>query len=84
MTPGLAIAGVRVSAANTVAITYMNVTSAAIVPPVETYTIGNFQAPIPGTGNVVYQTMAPVAVQTSNLVNAERSALVSLGAIAGT
>ena len=37
---GLGIVGMRVSAANTLAITYVNATAAAIVPTAETYLIG--------------------------------------------
>jgi hypothetical protein len=74
-TNGLAIVGVRVSAANTLAINYANMTSAAIVPPSEVYTIGNFQTPSPGAGNVVYQSIAPSQINTANLANAIRTAL---------
>lgn len=82
-TNGLAIVGVRVSAANTLAINYANMTSSAIVPPTEVYTIGNFQTPLPGAGNSVYQSVSPVITSAATLANASRSALVSLGAIAG-
>jgi hypothetical protein len=82
-TPGLGIAGVRVSAANTLAINYINTSGSAIVPPTETYLIGNFQAPSPGAGNVVYQTASPVVNSLANLGNAQRAALVSLGLLAG-
>lgn len=83
LTAGLAITGVRVSAANTLAINYANLTSAAIVPPTEVYTVGNFQVPTPGAGNVVYQTACPTITQMATLANAERSALVNTGLIAG-
>lgn len=49
-TPGLAVGGARVSAANTLAINYMNLTAAAITPVAETYTIGVFNAVGPGGG----------------------------------
>ena len=80
---GLGIAGVRVSAANTLAINFINTTSSAIVPNSETYTIGNFQVPSPGAGNCVYQHASSVITNLANLSNAQRSALVSLGLIAG-
>lgn len=48
---GLSIGGVRVSAANTLAITYVNNTAAAIVPMAETYTIGNFPGAVPAAGS---------------------------------
>jgi hypothetical protein len=54
---GLAIMGVRVSAASTLAINFCNFSASAIVPTTETYTIGNFQVPTPGNGNVVYQSV---------------------------
>lgn len=82
-TNGIGIAGVRVSGANTLAITFSNSTSAAITPPAEAYLIGNFQVPAPGAGNVVYQTAAAVVTQLATMTNALRSALVSLGLIAG-
>jgi hypothetical protein len=74
---------VRVSAASTLAINFCNMTASAIVPTTETYTIGNFQVPTPGNGNVVYQTVAPSALATTTLANAIRSGLVSLGLILG-
>lgn len=80
---GLAIMGVRVSAASTLAINYCNFTASAIVPTTETYTIGNFQVPTPGNGNVVYQTVVPALGATTTLANAIRSAFVSLGMLAG-
>lgn len=82
-TSGLGIVGVYVSAANTLAIVYGNSTANAIVPPAETYLIGNFQTPAPGTGNSVYQPVSPVMDRLSTLTNAQRFALVTLGLIAG-
>ena len=83
LTAGLGIAGVRVSAVNTLAINYINTSGAAIVPPVETYLIGNFQVPSPGAGNVIYQTASPLINQIANLSNAQRAALVALGLMSG-
>jgi hypothetical protein len=74
-TNGLAILGCRVSAANTLAINFANFTSAAIVPPTESYLIGNFQTPTPGAGNCVYQSVVPALAQAGNLGNAIRAAL---------
>ena len=82
-TTGISIVGVRVSAANTLAITFSNGTASSITPPAETYLVGNFQVPSPGAGNVVYQTVAPALAQAVTLSNAQRSALVSLGLMAG-
>lgn len=83
ITPGLGIAGVRVSAANTLAINFANPTAAAITPPSETYIIGNFQMPIDASGNSVIQTASLVGQQATVLADALRSSLVSLGLIAG-
>lgn len=82
-TPGLGIAGVRVSAANSLAINYANPTAAAITPPAEAYVIGNFQIPIDLNGTSVVQTAAGVSQQMSQLANAMRGALTSLGMMAG-
>lgn len=72
---GLGIVGVRVSAANTLAITFANLTGSAIVPSTETYTIGNFQVPAPGAGNAVYQAVSTAQIQAANLANGMRAAL---------
>jgi len=82
-TNGLGIAGVRVSAASTLAINYCNVTSAAITPPSETYIIGNFQMPGAGASNAVIQPVSDLVTSMGDLGNAIRSANVSLGLIAG-
>ena len=80
---GLGIAGVRVSAANTLAINYANSSSSAIVPTSESYIIGNFQIPIPDTGGAWLQSAATVTQQTRSLSNGMRSALVNLNLVAG-
>lgn len=80
---GLGIVGVRVSAANTLAVTYSNTTSVAIVPTAETYVVGNFQVKNPGAGNVAYQTAASWVNSMANLANEVRTSLVGLGAIVG-
>jgi len=48
---GLAIAGARVSAANTLAINFVNTTSATITPTAETYYIGMFPVAAPAAGS---------------------------------
>lgn len=73
---GLGIAGVRVSATNTLAINYINTTANAIVPATEVYIIGNFQVPAPGAGNSVYQTVMPAIDDALDTVNGVRAALV--------
>lgn len=80
---GLGIGGVRVSAANTLAITYINATASAIVPATESYIIGNFQVPTPGAANVVYQNVSQAGVNSGNLLGATRTAMVGLGLMAG-
>lgn len=88
-TNGLGIAGVRISAANTLAINYVNVTSGAIVPPAETYIIGNFQmqAPTPTTSNTTGGAVTQQAVQGIGYQihqwAAVRSSLVAMGLLAG-
>lgn len=82
-TQGLGIAGVRVSAANTLAINYCNGTAASITPPAEQYNVSNFQVPIPDTGGTWVQTASVTTQQQSLLTNALRSALTNLNLIAG-
>lgn len=84
---GLGIAGVRVSAVNTLAINFCNTTAASITPTAaETYLIGNFQALITDDGNTFMQTASPANQAQSILANAIRSALAGtagLNLIAG-
>ena len=82
-TSGLVIVGVRVSAANTLAINYGNLTSATITPPAEAYTIGNFQVPTPGNANCVYQCVSPAFQNVANIAGAVRTALTNTALIAG-
>ena len=88
-TNGLGIAGVRVSAASTLAINYINATSSAIVPPTETYVIGNFQAqaPTPTTSNTTGGAVSQQAVQAImsgvNQLAKLRGDLVTIGVLAG-
>lgn len=88
-TNGLGIAGCRVSALNTLAITFANSTASAIVPPVETYVIGNFQAVAVGattsnaSGGAVSQPAVAALVSTINQVAKARADLVALGIWAG-
>lgn len=51
VTPNLVVAGVRVSAANTLAINYANNSGAAIVPPTEVYSIAYFPTSAPAAGS---------------------------------
>lgn len=82
--PGLAIAGVRISAANTLAINYVNVTAAAIVPATEVYTIGQFNQAVQGvTKGFVTQVTAPGLVGIASSFVYTQAALVALGLVAG-
>ena len=94
ITAGLTVVGARVSAANTVAVQYMNLTTTAISVPAETYTIANVQLQGPGVGVVssgatagaglsVTQSFYPAMQQSAQMAQSLRSALVNLGLIAG-
>ena len=91
-TSGLGIAGVRVSALNQIAINYINTTANAIVPPAETYVIGNFQQVGVGattsntSGGAVSQPAVNALFAAINQLAAIRAALAAnagLGLIAG-
>jgi hypothetical protein len=86
--PGLVIAGCRVTAANTLGITFENVTAAAITPLAEVYTVGVFNAVGAGggaPGSWVALSARTGQVQLLNLVNELQQALSEsgLGAIKG-
>lgn len=81
-TKGLAIVGVRVSAANTLAVNFGNLTAATITPPSESYVIGNFQALLGDAGSTWSQTISATDYQQSRLSNSMRNALVSLNLVA--
>lgn len=73
---GLSVGNARVSAANTLAITYTNNTAATITPTQgETYTIGNFPGTVPAAGSsTAYNGVAG---------GSDRSALVAMNLLAG-
>lgn len=81
-TTGLGIAGVRVSALNTLAINYVNTTSAAIVPPAETYVVGNFQLLIDAVGNSSVQSTS--GATTGVTAGILQTALRTLGLVSST
>ena len=89
-TPGLLVTNARVSAQDTLAVSYMNLTTTAIAVPSETYLIGNVQLQGPGLGVTttaglfVAQSYFPAAQQSLRLAAALRAALVQLNMIAGT
>lgn len=80
---GLGIGGVRVSAANVLAINFTNSTTASITPAAETYLVGNFQVPLGDAGSAWIQTADTLENQQSNLSDAMRAAMVSTGLMAG-
>lgn len=88
---GLGIAGVRVSAANTLAINFVNTTGASITPTAsETYVIANFQDALntggvnsTSGGNSLNKAAAGVTDKSALLTNAIRSALTTHNLIAG-
>jgi hypothetical protein len=88
-TPGLGIAGVRVSALNTLAINFTNSSAVAIVPPSETYVIGNFQQVVPGattsntSGGAISQPAVNALASSQAYLTKLRSDLQALGIQAG-
>ncbi|HEY4037818.1 MAG TPA: hypothetical protein VGM15_03270 [Burkholderiaceae bacterium] len=89
VTPGLAVVGARVSAANTLAVQYANLTTTSINVPSEVYTIDNIQLQGPGTGSTassaqsVTQQYYPAVQQSLQIAQALRTGLVALGLMAG-
>lgn len=74
VTPGLGLGGVRVSAANTLAITFINATAAAIDPPQEVYTVSYFPTAAPAAGSATTVASSPGSGATG--------AMIALGLIA--
>lgn len=76
VTSGLSVAGARISAANTLAITFANNTASAIVPPVESYQVAYFT------------TQAGNTDATSSILPASKgndvAAMATLGLTSGT
>ena len=73
--PGLGIGGARVSAANTLAINFVNDTATAIVPASETYTIAYVPVAAPAAGSST--------ATVSRLGGAGFGSMVALGLVAG-
>ncbi len=86
-TPGLHVVGMRVSAASTLALTYQNSGTAAVVPPAELYPIAAIPLQGPGAVTTAGATTNSIAVgfngAGSNAI-AIRSALVALGLLASS
>lgn len=72
---GLGIAGARASAANTLAINYVNDTGTAIVPAAETYTVAGFFASNGNATSTAYNTQ---------IGSNDHANLVALGLVAST
>jgi hypothetical protein len=87
-TPGLVVLNARVSAANTLAVTYGNFTTNSISVPAEVYTVANVQLQGPGTGvtvtagNFVGVTYNPGLQESIRNAQALRNSLVALNLIA--
>lgn len=86
-TPGLHIVGMRVSAASTLAITFQNSNTTAVVPPSESYTIAAIPLQGPGAVTTAGSTTNSIAVGFNGVSAnsfALKNALVSLGLIAAS
>ena len=83
-TPGVGIAGVRASATNTLAVTFINTTAAAITPPAGPWTVGTFNQTTPTAGNSVTQLAIPIELNAVAQVSVMRSAFVAAGLIKGS
>lgn len=89
---GVFVANARVSAANTIAVTYINPTTTAVVIPTTGALIGNIQMQGPGAGVLlgstagagcaVVQSYYPSLQQSASMANALRNALVNLNLVA--
>ena len=83
-TPGIHVVGCRVSAASTLAITYQNNNTTAVVPPAETYTIAAIPLQGPGAVATTGATTNSISVGVlamSSAVKDLRTALANLGLI---
>jgi hypothetical protein len=80
----VAPAGIRASATNQVAINFVNVSAAAIVPPAGSWLIAQFNQTTPTAGNNVSLSVLPLTNQMANLLGAIQSAAVTMGLIKGS
>ena len=87
-TPSIGIVNARVSAANTLAVQYMNYASTATAVPAETYIVGatGVSSPTPPSASSAAYTMSvdPADAQRVILTNEIRAALVGTNFIAGS
>jgi hypothetical protein len=77
-TAGINVVGARISAINTLAVTFQNNTAAAITPMPEVYTIASVSLLGAGSGNAVVSGLAG----NTSTANQVYNALTALGAIA--
>lgn len=82
LTANIGIVGTRVVSSNVIGITYVNNSAATVVPPAETYVVGNFQNML-GVQHSLQQQVQTAAVANATLTNEVRAALTALGFIAG-
>lgn len=82
LTANIGIVGCRAVSANVIGITYVNGSAATIIPPAETYVVGNFPNML-GVQHALQQQVQTAAVVSDTLVNEVRAALTALGYIAG-
>lgn len=87
-TSGIGVVGARANSTSTLGITYMNVTTGAIVPPAETYLIANFPSYAPTiSANQIEGCCTQIIQPTFNSLldqgNEFQQSLVEAGIIAG-
>lgn len=80
----VAMGGIRASATNVVAITFVNLSAAAVVPPSLTWLIAQVNQTTPTAGNFVTLSVLPTNTAMANLLRALRSGAATLGLIAGS
>jgi len=88
-TPYIGVLGARANSTSTLAITFMNVSSAAIVPPAEEYIIANFPSYPPSLSanqlaGYCSQIVAPTMNDSVNQGNEVQQSLVEAGIVYGS
>jgi len=81
---GVGMANVRASAANQIAINFVNATGNALTPPAGTWTVVQINQTLPSVGNYAQLLVTPLQTFTNSLLSAIRSALAALRLIAGS
>lgn len=80
---GLGVVGCRASATNTLAISFCNLTAGTLTPAAGTWQVAHFNMVAPTAGNYVQSLVSPLQTVGASLTNGMRSALVTVGLIAG-